>query len=334
MDIETCRIWGEDYPAKGHTRPDPSQVIVSYSARADGGYIILGSASRRLDKLDDSEKARLTTWLIDQRLQGIQTPTVTDEIIQYTAQKHVLPTYERAYRLLRFMAGNTTSAAEFLSFYEYGDQKIPTDEMGFSIYPESPTNPTLFSAMAWSESTSVDEVSYFHDYLEEVGWVRESFPNSRRYRVTVDGHNHIAEQTSNPDDSQVFVAMWFDDSVVEVYEEGILPAIEECGYVAKRIDRDHSVDKIDDAIIAEIRRSRFLVADFTHGEKGARGGVYYEAGFAHGIGIPVIFTCHRSMIDEIHFDTRQYAHVLWDSADELRRGLRDRILARIGKTPK
>ena len=197
------------------------------------------------------------------------------------------------------------------------------------------------SALARSESITSDEVKYFLDYLEEVGWIREShkgssdggISRSRQYRVTVDGHNHISEQVSNLDSSQAFVAMWFDDSVVEAYEKGILPAIEECGYVAKRIDRDPSVDKIDDAIIAEIRRSRFLVADFTHGENGPRGGVYYEAGFAHGIGIHVIFTCRRSMIEEIHFDTRQYAHVLWDSPDELKGGLRDRILARIGKAP-
>ena len=104
--------------------------------------------------------------------------------------------------------------------------------------------------------------------------------------MTVDGHNQIFEQHSNLDIAQAFVAMWFDDSMDEVYEKGILPAIEKCGFKAKKIALDLAVDKIDDAIIAEIRRSRFLVADFTHGVKGARGGVYYEAGFAHGIGIP------------------------------------------------
>ena len=127
--------------------------------------------------------------------------------------------------------------------------------------------------------------------------------------------------------------MWFDDSVESAYYEGIAPAIQDCGFDAKRIDLDPTVDKIDDAIISEIRRSRFLVADFTHGVKGARGGVYYEAGFAQGLGIPVIFTCRKDMIDEIHFDTRQYAHIQWDTTCELRNSLRDRILARIGEGP-
>ena len=45
-----------------------------------------------------------------------------------------------------------------------------------------------------------------------------------------------------------------------------------------RIDRHEHVNKIDDEIIAEIRRARFVVADFTHGDTGGRGSVYYEAG--------------------------------------------------------
>ena len=83
-------------------------------------------------------------------------------------------------------------------------------------------------------------------------------------------------------------------------------------YEAVRIDRKEHVNKIDDEIIAELRRARFVVADFTHGETGVRGGVYYEAGFAHGHDIPVVFCCRKDVIDEIHLDTRQYNHITWD----------------------
>ena len=205
----------------------------------------------------------------------------------------------------------------------------------------TPINPVCLAAMAWTESTSYDEVSYLASYLSEQGWMRQEFlpfgPGQSipqgKYMVTVPGHARVAEQRVSVDPAQVFVAMWFDHSVEEAYDKGIEPAIRDCGYEPKRIDRDPTVDKIDDAIIAEIRRSRFLVADFTHGEKGARGGVYYEAGFAHGLGIPVIFTCRKNMIDKIHFDTRQYAHILWSNASDLRSSLRDRILARIGEGP-
>ena len=76
-----------------------------------------------------------------------------------------------------------------------------------------------------------------------------------------------------------------------------------------------------------------MVADFTHGDNGARGGVYYEAGFAHGLGIPVIYSCRADLMDELHFDTRQIYHVVWSNPEELRIGLMQRIGALIGDGP-
>ena len=336
--ITRCRIWGEDYEAVGQRIADPSEDAVTNSDRAGGGYVIPGSVGQHLDKLEDEQKARLTTWLVDQRSQGNDLPTVTEEIVKYSVNKQRLPVYERADRLLRFLAEQTKVAGELIFLFQH-TKELSRDSFGSPIYPDMPTNPTFLAAMAWSESTSSDEVSYLVDYLEEEGWLRESYkrsghiPSSKEYRVTVSGHVRIAEAETNVDSSQAFVAMWFDDSMERVYDEGIAPAIEDCGFKPKRIDRDPAVDKIDDAIISQIKKSRFLVADFTHGKKGARGGVYYEAGFARGLEIPVIFTCRKDMIKEIHFDTRQFAHILWDDTTKLRISLRDRIVARIGERP-
>jgi hypothetical protein len=55
--------------------------------------------------------------------------------------------------------------------------------------------------------------------------------------------------------------------------------------------KHHHLNKVDDVIVAEIRRSRFLVADFTCEPGKVRGGVYFEAGFARGLNIPIIWTC-------------------------------------------
>ncbi|MCW5608337.1 MAG: hypothetical protein KIT26_09815 [Nitrosomonas sp.] len=101
-----------------------------------------------------------------------------------------------------------------------------------------------------------------------------------------------------------------------------------------RIDQKNHNNKIDDEIIAEIKRSRFVVADFTQGDSGARGGVYYEAGFAHGLNMPVIFTCRADALNNVHFDTRQYNHIVWENIDALRNQLAQRISATIGDGPK
>lgn len=70
---------------------------------------------------------------------------------------------------------------------------------------------------------------------------------------------------------------------------------------------------------------RRVVADFT----GHRGGVYFEASFALGLGIPVIWTCCEDQIGTAYFDTRQYSHVVWKSPGDLREKLKYRILATV-----
>ena len=68
-----------------------------------------------------------------------------------------------------------------------------------------------------------------------------------------------------------------------------------------------------------------MVADFT----GNRGGVYFEAGFALGLGIPVIWMVRNDYLEEIHFDTRQYNHIVYETEVDLKQQLKYRIQATI-----
>ena len=124
---------------------------------------------------------------------------------------------------------------------------------------------------------------------------------------------------------QVFVAMSFDKSLDAAWTDGLKLAIEDCGYAALRVDAKEHNEKICDVIVAEIRKSKFLVADFSlH-----RNGVYFEAGMMMGLGRPVIFTCRKDELPKAHFDTRQYNHIEWETPAELRERLKRRIQATI-----
>ena len=80
--------------------------------------------------------------------------------------------------------------------------------------------------------------------------------------------------------------MWLSEELNEAYENGIRAGIKDAGFTPFRVDKREHNDKIDDLIVAQIRKSRFVVADFTSCDKqGARGSVYFEAGFAIGLGI-------------------------------------------------
>lgn len=147
------------------------------------------------------------------------------------------------------------------------------------------------------------------------------------------------------DSKQAFVAMWFADEMDAFYENGMNLGIKDAGFDAKRIDNKEHNNKICDEIIAEIRRSRFIVADFSAGMCGKcdecekkkdckdkvrpRGGVYFEAGFAMGLGIPVIWTVRKDQLEQIHFDIRQYNFIVYDTAEDLRVQLHNRIAATI-----
>ncbi len=187
---------------------------------------------------------------------------------------------------------------------------------------------------------NANELNYLLGNLRDIGLIEQNEGGSQyatsfgrtnlahEYRLAPDGWCRAYElKSSKVNSKQAFVAMWFDEVFNQVWVNGFKPALEETGFIPIRIDMVEHNGKICDRIVAEIRRCGLLVADFT----GNRGGVYFEAGFAMGLGIPVIWTCRNGDIDQVHFDTRQYNHIIWDDAEDLKRQLINRIEATVPK---
>lgn len=122
-----------------------------------------------------------------------------------------------------------------------------------------------------------------------------------------------------------FVAMWFDASMEEIYQCGIYKPLKDIGFNPIRVDKVEHNDRIDHVIFDLIRHSRFLVADFT----GNRAGVYYESGFASGLGLPVIHTCRRDSFVKRHFDVHTINTIVYDTIEDLATGLRRRVVETI-----
>lgn len=169
---------------------------------------------------------------------------------------------------------------------------------------------------------------YMLRQMVQMGWITNltSVPGS--LYIEAKGWQKVDELSRKSDKNfrQAFVAMWFDSSMQEIYDKAIRPAVEQSGKVTcLRIDQLQHNNKICDQIIAEIRRSKYLIADFS----GNRGGVYFEAGFAQGLGIPVIWLVREDHLSHVHFDTRQYNHIVYSSAEDLYEKLSNRIQATI-----
>lgn len=137
--------------------------------------------------------------------------------------------------------------------------------------------------------------------------------------VSARGYGRLSEIKKHGKDSrQCFVAMWFAPEMNAVYESTIKPAIEyieegeiEPRFRAIKIDNVEHLNDINDEIISAIRRSRFMVCDLT----GYRGGVYFEAGFAKGLGLDVIYTCRKDWLktDFLRDKDGKQVKVLYDN---------------------
>ncbi len=155
-----------------------------------------------------------------------------------------------------------------------------------------------------------------------------------KYKITPRGWNYLDKlRELNPESPIVFIAMSFNPDLNTLYDNAIAVGVRQAGFDPYRLDREEHNNKIDDEIIASIRRSRFVVADLTKQSHG----VYFEAGFALALGLEVIWLCNRREIEEkkVHFDTRQYNFIEWEDGawEDLIKRLKDRIDAIIGHGP-
>lgn len=162
--------------------------------------------------------------------------------------------------------------------------------------------------------------------LAQIGWI--TLHQESSLAATITGWEKAEEfSKKTPISNNCFIAMAFRDDILEIAKEAIVPAIFDTQYKPVYSNPDSTLDPLDDRIIADIRMSRFVIADVTY----ARPSVYYEAGFAYGLDKPVIWTCREDRKDDdMHFDTRQYPHIIWTEPKDLRERLKSKILAVIG----
>ena len=167
------------------------------------------------------------------------------------------------------------------------------------------------------------ELNYFLEDLNARNLLlyRNKKTNRGGWTLTTEGWRLVEERTITSQSKKVFVALCYNEGMQGVYERAIAPAISESGFQPIKVNDVEHIQKIDDLIVSSIKESRFVVADFTH----QRGGVYFEAGYALGLGLPVIWTCKKTDAENLHFDTRQYNHIIWENEEELKLRLRNRV---------
>ena len=300
--MAACLICRSDVHFKG------AGSVKRYECPRCGEYEIPGSGG--WDILEGNQYVPISAWIRQQNTMDA-VPLITLEILRRTRSIPIPNLRQRANLLLVELV-----------------KKYPRFNDGFVIL--TLCDDLVLQAVTYSaDHRELNDL--FAVLLNHDGFVELRATGSPPHALTVKGLLAADQlQTINAASSQGFVAMSFDPRLACAWTNGFEPAIRTAGYAPLRIDAKEYIGGISDEIMAEIRRSRFVVVDYTQ----QKNGVYFEAGFALGLGLTVIPTCQANEIDQLHFDIRHLNTLAWAKPEDLAIKLSERIRAVIGAGPR
>ncbi|MFH0736098.1 MAG: hypothetical protein V1773_16710 [bacterium] len=182
---------------------------------------------------------------------------------------------------------------------------------------------------------SILGVGFIVEYLREQSYIltnnipinESSGGHNLSVKLTFKGWERYFElQKVNKESKLVFMAMDFKtEAIKKIYTEVIKEAVEQTGFKIRRLDENPVAGLIDDKLRLEIKRSKFLIADLTDANNGA----YFEAGYAEGLGLQVIYICEESVFNNknksTHFDTNHHLTVTWKDEPEALKHFADKL---------
>ncbi len=283
---------------------DDGENQILWECARCGKYWLFGSGRSPVQNSDPEGRAKISGFVYDQNRNGLE-PKLTRDLLEQVMSRPLPSIGERAERLLTEVVRCQKKLGDHVDIF----------------MPEW---------IAATHSLDEYELEFLVRMLSERRFIK-LLSEAGECEILPDGHieaDKLNRKMTQSDRS--FFAMWFDPCLIPAYEQGFELGIMRAGYNPVVMNRVEHVNRIDDEIIARVKTSLFVVADFT----GHRGGVYFEAGFALGLGLPVIWTCRKDDMENLHFDIRQYNTIDWDDYGDLASRLQYRIEATVGKGPK
>ena len=365
-----CPIWRQPLPTA------PKELwhlnLLVYSSRAGGVYVLespwadqarAGAEIPQFTQATPREKANLSHWIYRYNLEaGLLTPDDHTRSSRHAVVDEV-PREELARR---------APTLDYDTTVEWSNRRPSTTDrrlclmrellvqMDMRLPPEDSTHGIVYADYAgfrWAAAACAEDSEWreFLEHFQKRGWIvgdewSDWDEPTKQYvehplACSLDARLWVADQLrAQGTGHRVFVAMWFHECLDQAYKEGFARGIELAGYAPHRVDQEtlHS-HKLDDRVLADIRQSRIMVADFTCEEFTRTGSnspegrlkanVHYEAGFTYGLGLPVIYTCRADCKKYLGFDTRQINHIFWEDEDDLARKLQERLEGQFGPGP-
>ncbi len=175
----------------------------------------------------------------------------------------------------------------------------------------------------WIGALSDKTVYRILEELLKQGFIINNSKPSDSYEnieLTISGWKEYERlQRPNKESKYVFLAMKFVKEQQEFLKEKLSPMLKDLGLELRLLPEIPSKENlIDNKLRVAIRQSRLLICDLTHGNQGA----YWEAGYAEGLGLPVIYIGNQEILDsedkEIkpHFDVNHQNIFSWKQDDQ------------------
>jgi hypothetical protein len=223
-----------------------------------GEFEFDGSVGLRKNPSID-EIVRLSGWVREQNANCVVPAKMTREAWRRAVNRQPPKLRERANRALGVIARRHPNVREIIN-------------LAYVV--------TELELLGITYSQTADEATQLIEILLDDGYLRWDPLDTLRRNGSLTSKGLLAAEALGASGSgaQGFVAMSFDPSLQEVWTNGFRQGIRAAGYSPVRLDDKDYVGGITDEIMAQIRRSRFVVTDYT----GQRHNVYFEAGFALG----------------------------------------------------
>jgi hypothetical protein len=298
--MAVCRVCKTSLAEDGEkSREDRAFPGVNIQCPRCGDYALIGGALNLIAREIDKERHRraITSHAI-RRMQraGASPPQLFEDDIRAVWRETRLPTPQQQCDLFILLLGRLQP-----SWSEPVSIEVPEvdAETGAALTPAGQPSGSQWIAAQLMNEELVD------CQPPVVGKVRPSL-TFKGWRI----YEELQRQSS--DSRTAFMAMKFGRPRADtMFRDHFIPAVEATGFKLQRLDTRPKAGLIDARMEVDIRTSRFLIADLTHGNRGA----YWEAGFAHGLGKPVFYSCEEGYFRRVstHFDTNHHYTVLWNT---------------------
>ena len=232
---------------------------------------------------------------------------ITREVLETLRIDAVLPSRTiQAANLIRFLGDNVSRSGESVV-------EPPSNIHAITGAPNRESAIQLIGELEERRLLATEGESYF------TGRPQGTMPppEPANINLTLDGwEQYESQKRGRYQGNYGFIAMQFGDKELDPFvNEIVKPTVKDAtGHDLVDMRDVATAGIIDNIMRVRIREARFVIADLTHGNQGA----YWEAGYAEGLGKPVIYICEKTIFDteKTHFDTNHCTTVPWSRDDD------------------